>query len=417
MMQIISVRPRNPEAMSEQEALPQGTFPQGLRDPEAQLDPFDWYDRQRRTGPVHYDEIRNCYDVFDYENAKWILSGTETFSVDGVAHGDRTEEGTNVLADSMLYQDPPRHTDLRGGVEDFFTPGAIKELAPDIRALADELIDTAVTKSDGTFDFIESFAYPLPVTTIAGILGIPEEDRDQFRSWSTAAIQADSNAEASQDRREELIETHQTMRKYFSKILEHRRQEPKDDLLSRLVQLDSLSVEEIFGFTNLLLVAGNVTTTSLIANTVWTLGENDWFEELRGNEELIEQAVEEVLRYRSPVQIRPRYTKESVAVGDYEVPEGSAIVVWIGSANRDPDAFKEPDTFDPTRHPNRHIGFGHGIHICLGAALARLEGRTALERLLDSFEAWQPVVDGIEPSGSMIVYGPSSLPIRYQAKS
>lgn len=403
--------------MTEQEALPQGTFPRGLRNPDAQLNPFDWYDQQRRTGPVHYDDVRNCYDVFDYENARWILSDNETFSVDGVAHGDRTEEGTNVLSDSMLFQDPPRHTDLRGGVEDFFTPGAIKELAPDVRSLADELVDTAVSQSDGTFEFIESFASPLPVTTIAGILGIPEADREQFRAWSTAAIQADSTTEESQDRRKELIETHQTMRKYFSEILELRREKPKDNLISRLVQLDSLSEEEIFGFTNLLLVAGNVTTTSLLANTVWTLGENDWFEELRGNEELIEQAVEEVLRYRSPVQIRPRYTKDSVAIGNHEVPEGSAVIVWIGAANRDPDAFREADTFDPTRQPNRHIGFGHGIHICLGAALARLEGRTALYRLLDCLESWQPVHSEMEPSGSMIVYGPSSLPIRYQANS
>lgn len=400
--------------MSNQGPSPQGTFPRGLHDVDSQLDPFPWYEEQRRTGPVQYDELRDCYDVFDYENARWILSDNELFSVDAETHTDLTDEDTSVLSDSMLFQDPPRHTDLRAGVEDFFTPGAIEDLAPDIRTLADELIETAIANSDGRMDFIESVAYPLPVTTIAGILGIPEEDREQFRAWSTAVIDADSADDEHSETREQWHDAHRSMREYFATLLESRRQDPQDDLLTRLVSLDFLSAEEIFGFTNLLLVAGNVTTTSLLGNAVWTLGERDWFAELRGDDQLIRQAVEEVLRYRSPVQTRPRYTKEPVTIGDHDVPEGSTVIVWIGAANRDPDAFEDPDTFDPTRHPNRHIGFGHGIHICLGAALARLEGRTALRRMLRRFETWEPVVDEIEPSGSMIVYGPESLPIRYQ---
>lgn len=402
--------------MSDQTTSPLGVFPEALEDPSTRLEPHRWYRTQRTTGPVHYDNTRDCYDVFDYETVKRVLADDTTFSIDRVAHGDATREETNVLSESMLFQDPPRHTELRGTVEDFFKPGAIKELAPDIRAIANELIDDIVDGAEGTFDFVQAFAYPLPVTTIAGVLGIPPEDHAQFRDWSTAAVRTGSRGVDASDRREELMAAHEAMRNYFSDLLENRRAEPKDDLLSRIATSGALSEEEVFGFTNLLLVAGNITTTNLLANAVWCFQEHDLFDDLREEQDSLETAIEEVLRYRSPVPARQRCTKHQVSLGGHELPAGSDVVAWIGAANRDPQAFDNPDMFIRTRHPNRHIAFGHGRHICLGASLARLEARIALSVLLDRFESLTPLLDKLKPSESMIVYGPQSLPVRYHVE-
>lgn len=400
--------------MSEDDVSPTTTFPNALTDSSTQRDPHAWYREQRSSGPVQYDDLRDCYDVFGYPTAKRVLSDDAVFSVDAVTHGDATEADTNVLSTSMLYQDPPTHTELRSTVEDFFMPGAIREMAPDIRGIADELIDDAVENSRGTFDLVEAFAYPLPVTTIAGILGIPPSDREKFREWSLAAVAAGEAGGGESSPREEARLAHEHMKEYFGDLLSARRADPKDDLISRLATAGALSEEELFGFTNLLLVAGNVTTTSLIGNAVWTFGEQELFRALRDDEVELDTAIEEVLRFRSPVQVRGRVTKEAVTLGEHDIPAGSSVVAWIGAANRDPAVFDEPESFDPTRQPNRHIGFGHGIHICLGASLARLEARTALRVLMERFEALTPLTDDVEPTGSMIVYGPKSLPVRYQ---
>lgn len=404
--------------MSDDNITPTGTFPRALTDPSAQLEPHDWFRDQRTTGPVHYDAVRECYDVFDYETVRTALADHETFSVDGVAHGEATEESTNVLSESMLFQDPPRHTELRDTVDDFFTPGAIKEMAPDIEGLANDLVDTAVDGSNGQFDLVEAFAAPLPVTVIARILGIPEEDHGTFREWSMAAAQASSMDEGDGTvNRSEVMAAHESMREYFTELLAARSEEPGDDLLSRLVTAGNLSGDELFGFTNLLLIAGNLTTTSLIANAVWCFEEDDRFVDMRDDPDLLEHAIEEVLRYRSPVQVMQRWTTQQVVLGDHEVPPGSSIALWLGAANRDPDAFDDPDSFVPTRHPNRHVAFGHGIHTCLGASLARLEARIALGVLLERFDSLTPRLDELQPSGSVILYGPASLPIRYRTVS
>ncbi len=403
--------------MTNQKSKPLGRFPEALQSPDAQLDPFGWYRRQRAAGGVRYDDARECYDVFDYETVKRVLADHETFSSNKFTSGEYTEENTTVISQSMLHQDPPRHTELRETVEDFFKPGTVAELAPDIEQMADDLLDDAIEDSTGEFDLVEAFAYPLPVTVIAGLLGVPPEDRDQFREWSMSLV-ATSTGDAGEgsDRAEKKLSIYAELEAYFEELLAARRADPQDDLLSRIASAGELSAEEIFGFCHLLLIAGNVTTTNLITNAVWTLGEHDHFEDLRDDEEALDLAIEEVLRYRSPVMAMQRWATEDVTIGDHEIPAESSVVAWLGSANRDTAAFEDADAFVPDRQPNRHVAFGHGIHTCLGASLARLEAKTALTALLDRFETIDPITENLPPSGSMLVYGPRSLPVRYEKR-
>ena len=400
--------------MTNQKSIPLGSFPDGLETPQAQLEPFEWYQTQRANGGVRRDEPRRCYDVFDYETVKNVLADHETFSSDPLTHPENTPENTSSIVNSMLYQDPPRHTDLRSTVEDFFTPGTVAELAPDVEQMATGFIDKAIDGSEGQFDLVKSFSYPLPVTVIAGLLGVPKKDHAQFREWSMSLVAASaSSSDDGADRGEQKLAVFAELGEYFQELLAIRQDTPRDDLLSRIAGTGELTTREMLGFCYLLLIAGNVTTTNLITNAVWTLGEQDLFDDLRDDPDAIEYAVEEVLRYRSPVQAMQRWTTEDVTIGDYEVPKHTSVVAWIGSANRDPAAFDDPETFIPDRHPNRHVAFGHGIHNCLGSSLARLETRAAIRALLDRFETLDPVLEDIPPSGSMMVYGPRSLPVRY----
>lgn len=399
--------------MSDANPTPLGTFPDGLRGADAQLFPYDWFERSRKAGPVVHDETRNCYDVFDYDGVQQVLRDHERFSSDPRSNPVNREQDLTVISSSILYQDPPRHTELRSVVDDFFTPGAIKELTPDIEGLAISLLDEIVTESgpSGEFDLVQRYAYPLPVMVIAGLLGIPPEDHGRFREWSTAIV---ASAEPGESHDHEAHNrAYVEMQAYFEDLLEARREAPEEDLLSRLVQAGDLSDDEMFAFAILLLAAGNLTTTNLIANAVWCLDEGEYTAAVRDGRLDVEVAIEEVLRYRSPVQALQRWATEDLTFGGHEIPAGRCVVGWINAANRDPSAFDEADSFVPDRRPNRHLAFGQGIHACLGASLARLEGRVALTTLLDRFDRLEAKTAEMAPFGSVMVYGPRTLPVRY----
>lgn len=401
--------------MGEGDPTPLGTFPEGLQGPEAKLEPYLWFDRCRSDGPVRYDPIRDCYDVFDFDGVRQVLREYERFSSDPLTDPNQTEADLNIISRSILYQDSPRHDELRSVVDDFFHPGAIKELTPDIEGIANELLDRVISdagENAGEFDLVRRFAYPLPVTVIAGLLGIPPEDHARFREWSTAIVTSSAPGEASQ--RETLDQAYAEMQTYFGDLIAERRETPQNDLLSRLVATGDLSEDEMFAFAILLLAAGNLTTTNLIANAVWCLGDAGYTDEVRTGSQDIELAIEEALRFRSPVQALHRWTTEDLTLGGQNIPAGTSVVGWINAANRDPEAFENADKFVPDRRPNRHLAFGQGIHACLGASLARLEGRVALSSLLERFDHVDPVIEDIQPIGSVMVYGPGSLPVQYR---
>ena len=382
-------------------------------DNEHRMDPFPHYKRMRERAPVLHDESSGSWHVFRYDDVQRVLSEHATFS-SRMGGGDPSETG-QLFAASLVTTDPPRHRQLRSLVTQAFTPKAVDGLAPRISTLTEELLDGIA--AIGTADLVEELAYPLPVIVIAELMGIPAEDRDRFKKWSDVIVSQTRAGAESADHRT----TNRDMTEYFLAMIEQRRRRPGSDLISNLlaaeIEGEKLSVAELLGFCSLLLVAGNETTTNLIGNAVLCFTEvPGTIERLQAEPSLLPQAVEEVLRYRSPVQSMYRVTATETILGGLQIPAGAPLVAWIGSANRDERHFQRPDQFDIDRGPVRHLAFGHGIHFCLGAPLARLEARIALAAVLSRLPglvvAAQTRLERVE---STIIYGLKELPVSWQA--
>jgi cytochrome P450 len=263
-----------------------------------------------------------------------------------------------------------------------FTPRTIEALTPRIQEIADELIDRVEPQC--AMDVVEDYALPLPITVIAELLGVPPDDRDRFRTWTAAAITPDFGPGAE----ERFAERMTAFVAYLADLFERRRAEPRDDLVSALLQTeeagDTLTEEELFSMVVLLIIAGHETTVSLIANgTLVLLRHPAELDRLHADPALLPNALEELLRYDGPVdRTLNRWAAEDVELGGRTIRRGDLVIAVLGSADRDPDRFTEPDALDLARAPNRHLAFGRGAHFCLGAPLARLEGTIALATLL-----------------------------------
>ncbi|QWF83963.1 cytochrome P450 [Amycolatopsis sp. CA-230715] len=314
---------------------------------------------------------------------------------------------------SFLGLNPPDHTRLRKLVSRAFTRPMVARLAPRIEQLTAELLDGFGT---GTVDLIDSLAYPLPVAVISELLDIPHADRDQFVAWSHSLARGlDPDFALPPGTREKLVRTRGEFAEYIRGLAAVRRADPGEDLLSALVEVhdsgDGLTENELLATCILLLIAGHETTVNLIGNgTLALLRAPDQLAALRAEPELVDQAVEELLRYDSPVQLTMRAALEDAEIGGFAMPRGSVAILVIGSANRDPEAFTDPDRLDVRREPTRHLAFGQGIHFCLGAPLARLEARIAFQALLARFPDLRLAA---EPSwkDNLILRGLATLPV------
>ena len=403
---------------------PQGiqAFPEALTEPDAWLEPFEWYREMREGSPVRYDPARGSWDVFRHADVKRVISDDETFSVNPRNASDFVEasgEGEGIILDTMLFQDPPRHDELRAIVEEAFSPRVVAELEPRLRELMGGLLDEGLAANDGTMDLVDELAYPFPVIVIAELLGVPSEDRAQFREWSESLVAA-ADGEAGADVAEQQQASQREMAMYFLELIEDRRESPRDDLLSTIATAElsdgsRLPQQEALGMCMLLLIAGNITTTNLITNAVRCFGNHDLFAEPADNENVIGTAIEEVLRYRAPVQAMTRVARSDVTLGGETIEEGDRLVAWLGSANRDSRQFATADEFVVDRAPTGHLGFGHGTHYCLGAPLARLEARVALSELLSRLDGLAVADTDLSPTRSSFIYGVESLPIRYDS--
>ncbi len=369
------------------------------------LNPFPWYSMMRKTNPVHYYEQYGIWQVFRYDDVLRVLSDYAAFSSSFGGPGE------DPLSNSLISMDPPRHRQLRNLVTQAFTPRSVARLSDRITTIVTELLDNVV--AHGRMDIVDDLSYPLPVIVIAEMLGIPQEDRERFKLWSDAIV-AGTSAGGNNPQHEMSV--------YFLNMIEQRRRDPEDDLISALLaaQIDGVHLDqrELLGFCILLLVAGNETTTNLIGNALLCFDEHpEVMEQLRVEPDLIPAAIEEVLRYRSPVQMMYRHAVADVTVGDKNIRAGQMIMAQIGSANRDEVQFPNADTFDIRRTPNRHIAFGHGIHFCLGAPLARLEAKIALTLLLERLQDIRRVRDiPLESMGSDIVYGVKHIPVTFRTR-
>jgi cytochrome P450 len=294
----------------------------------------------------------------------------------------------------MLFKDPPDHTRLRGLVSKAFTPKMVERLRVRVQAIVDERLDEVEARSDGRMDVVTDLAYPLPVVIICELLGVPPEDHATFSAWSSElAASIDPDPLLSPDQRARIQEAGNAFLEYFTDLIERRRRSLRDDLLSALIEAeeggDRLTEEELLGTALFLLIAGHETTVNLIGNgTLALLQHRDQLDRLRDDPSLDRHAVEELLRFDSPVQLTQRITLDEYRLGDVTIPKGQNLVPLLGAANRDPAEFDDPDRLDLGReNANRHVAFGGGHHFCLGAALARLEGAAAIGTLVRRFPA------------------------------
>ena len=353
-----------------------------LFDPATRPDPYGVLAHLREKPFAAVEGILTV--VGDYQRSAAILRDPSLSS-------DRRRSllDTNMPADtevptvSFLSLDPPDHTRLRKLVSKAFTPRVVAALAPRITEIVDRQLDEAA--DTGSIDVVGQLAYPLPVQIISELLGVPKADHEQFEQWSRRLVRGLDPSMAVTDPADvaDVERASEDFHEYFSALIERRRVEPTDDLLSRLVQIEEegerLSMEELLSTCTLLLVAGHETTANLIANGVLALLRHpDQLALLRADESLVDGAVEEILRYDSPVQMTTRITRTEQTIGDVTLPVDSVILVLIAAANRDPAEFDEPDRFDIRRQGTHHLAFAAGAHFCLGAGLARLEASIAL---------------------------------------
>jgi cytochrome P450 len=395
-----------------------GEFTLNPMDPAFVADPYPTYRRLRAEDPVHHSPL-GFWVLTRYDDVIAALRDPR-LAKEAIAAWVAARFGAPMpaLGLSMLDRDPPDHTRLRGLVSKAFTPRVVEGLRPHIQQIVDGLLDRA--EDAGALDLIEGFAYPLPVIVICEMLGVPVADHERFKGWSldiargldSALLPTDSDV----PRRSMAART--ALADYFRELIARRRAAPRADLLSGLIAAeeagDKLSENELLATCILLLIAGHETTVNLIGNgTLALLRHPDQLRLLRENPGLIGSAIEELLRFDGPVQRTARIPSEDVVIAGHTIARGEMVMPFIGAADRDPAQFPDPDRLDITRTDNRHIAFGWGIHFCLGAPLARIEGQIAIGTLVRRLPKLALATEAPEFRQSLTLRGLASLPVTF----
>ncbi|MGH9138673.1 MAG: cytochrome P450, partial [Acidimicrobiales bacterium] len=397
--------------------------------PDVLADPYPHYARLRDAGPVHYLADVDLWVVTRYDDVQAVLRDHERYSSDlrrltkdlaanpfnptmKVPRALRRFSGRLPWPRVLLTSDPPAHTVLRRKISKAFTPRMIGLWEPRVRGIAERLATEMVRAGEtGSVDLVRDFAAPLPSTVIAELMGIPSDRQDDFRTWSDNLV----NALTAGGSVAKMVPSAIRIELFFARVVRQRRKQPGDDLISLLMTGDKdtrLTFRELVTFCILLLAAGNETTSNLVANAVLALfAHPDAQRLLEADPSRAAALVEETLRYDSPAQGLLRVTTTDVAIGGTTVPPGSKVLPLVGSANRDPDHWPDPDRFSLDRDPNDHLSFGTGIHFCIGNQLARLEARVALETLFRHYRGLQPA-GAPERITSPVLRGVRSLPVR-----
>lgn len=344
---------------------------------------FQWFKQMREYMPIFQDPQTSMWQVFRYDDVSTILKDPARFSSRSLAF-----EGT-FAENTLVTTDPPDHRKLRNLVNLAFTPRAVARLEGRIAEITQELLNQVRTQ--GTIDIVSDMAFPLPARVIAEMLGVAKEDWDIFQRWagidSASPIPGDNP-----------LQIHNEMLEYFARLLEERRRAPREDLITALslaeIGGERLTEQELVSFCILLLAAGQDTTKNLISNFMLTLSDlPEDYAQLARDPSLIPTAIEELLRYFPPAWFVVRQTTTEVELHGVHIPANHMVMPWLASANRDAAQFPNPDHFDIRREPNRHLAFGHGIHFCVGAPLARLEAKVVLPMMLEQLQDFQVVKD------------------------
>ncbi len=428
--------------------------------PTQRLDPFDFYSMMRKKHPIEYDEENDMYGIFRYDDIHKCLIDFKNFSSDfakwfsGInTKSSMKSQDVSPIGPSLVTSDPPKHRNLRNSISEAFNVRQISMLEPKIEKITHDLLDKVMQNK--SMDLIADLAYPLPVMIIAELLGISNEDYHKFKRWADKIISLSIDINRnSQEVYENNYKVKQEMNSYFNSMIDTKKRDPKNDLISELIKSSILNVynknekydvekegeltqiqqqkkkdsfvlsrEDILSFCNLLLLAGHVTTVNLIGNIFLSLFENpNQFKLLQSRPSYyIKSTIEETLRYRSPVQFLSRVVTNDIEIGKgkekIQLKKGKRVILCIGSANRDETIFTNAEQFDIIRNPNNHIGFGAGIHLCIGASLARLEAQVVLKVLLENLkdiELDTKKADSIIPVNSMFIHGLEHLPINFK---
>ena len=391
--------------------------------PEGRVDPYPRYARLRGLAPVHHSAFGfwalsrydDCQQLLRHPGVGKDLSGAVNsagLTKEQQAEQDRFRNDRS----NMLTTDPPDHTRLRGLATRAFTPRTVETLRPRIVALVDELLDGFDT---GEVDVMEALAFPLPVTVIGEMLGVPAEDRAGLRPL-VRSVTAVLELAVTPGALDEATSANAELERYFAGLVAERRARPGDDLLTKLIEAedkgDQLSERELISTAILLFAAGFETTTHLVGNGLLALLRHpDELARLRADRALVRLTVEELLRYDSPVHLAVRTAYEDLSIGGHTIRSGELVLALIGAANRDPARFRDPERLDVGRDEGPPMSFGGGIHFCLGAALARLEGQIVLDRLLDRFATMELVGPPPTHRDSLTLRGLLDLRVRFAA--
>lgn len=399
--------------------------------PEVIADPYSVYRRYRSEDPVHWGissnaQLPGAWYLFRYDDAMQVMEDRrlgreylkEREDVETTPVPTAYDTFLSMVSKWIVFREPPDHTRLRTLVNKAFSPRIVEGIRPSVYQIADRLLDQVHAR--GEMDLVEDFAFPLPIMVIATMLGADPEDRPLFREWALALQQASaSRLTPPPEVYEKAEEASKAFMDYFFPIIEDRRKNPQNDLITNLVkaqeEADKLTDEEIVATCTHLLTAGHETTINLIAKgTLALLRHPQAFSQLRVHPELMPGAIEELLRYDTPIQMITRWAYADIEVGDKLIKRGDSVCIMLGSANRDPDKFKDPESLNIQREDAKHCAFGSGIHYCLGSSLARAEGQIALNVLLNRLPDLHLASEKVEWHNNIVFHGPKSLSVKFR---
>lgn len=396
-----------------------------LHNPEVRANPYPFYTQLRSQDPVHWDEAMGFWVLTRYADIASVYADARFSRAQGLRRGfERLPEAEQRIAEpvyhsfskTMFYSDPPYHTRLRGLVNNAFTPNAVEQMRPHVQRMVDSLLDAVQTQ--GEMDAIHDLAHPLPILVISQMLGLPAEERGRFKQWSDDLFAILGSVPHAPESMERASRSLAELTDYLTTLSHSRRQQPQNDLISALVGVvekgQRLTQEELIANVTILLSAGHETTSNLIGNGLLALLRNpDQMQKLRDHPKLVPSAVEEMMRYDNPVQIAYRSAAEDIEIGGKYMRKGQLVNSVLAAGNRDPERFSEPDQFDISRDEGRQLGFGLGIHFCIGAPLVRLEAQIAFSTILRRFPELHLATENLEWQEHPIFRGVKSLPLTF----
>ncbi|MFQ3477480.1 cytochrome P450 [Halonotius sp. F2-221B] len=384
------------------------SLPKGLRSNEALHDPFDWYHNKRSTAPIQHDPNRGVYDVFSYELVKKGLQDNKALCRPQLTE-EETDDPLSYFDTGMVWSDGPSHKQVKGELFQYFSPRMLQGIEDSIVSITESQLDTA-TADTGELDLVEDFAVPVPLRVIMDFIGIPQDDHEQLLEW----LETFRSVMTSEDSDKASIKGGHMAgaAEYFKGLVDERQANPQNDLISQLSTETELTPEEIGSNCFDFALAGQGTMSELLTNAVYILDQRNYISEI--DDYNLSVVLEEILRYRSPLQARARRTTNQITLGETTIPADETVILWIGAANRDPEKFEDPDIFDPYRDPD-HLAFGSGSHNCIGAPIARLEAPIVLETLFDRLPQVDIDYSNLIPKPKASKLGFDKMPVQFSS--